>query len=176
MHHTAPPIVYWPAVLAAASAGLLLVVGATAVAFAAGRGVPTAEEVSLAAAGIPDHELQPPAAPVTELRLAAATDAPVPLPLPDVARRQPAASPLVARPDGAALPTLNQPPLMADGTTCQAAAAPRPPAPNPADRPSYGTRLAFVPVPAEAAREAAQTDKLVFLMHISGNFEDARFT
>jgi hypothetical protein len=60
-----------------------------------------------------------------------------------------------------------------------AATGPRPTARSArvlAERPTYGTRLAFVTLPAEAAREAAQADKLVFLMHISGNFEDARFT
>jgi hypothetical protein len=41
---------------------------------------------------------------------------------------------------------------------------------------SYGTAVDFVKTPREAARLADQQDKLVFLLHVSGNFEDAQFT
>jgi hypothetical protein len=40
----------------------------------------------------------------------------------------------------------------------------------------FGTRVQFVNNPAEAERRAAQAGKLLFLLHISGNFEDSRFT
>jgi hypothetical protein len=41
---------------------------------------------------------------------------------------------------------------------------------------TYGTSVQFVNNPAEAARQARRQDKLVFLLHVSGNFEDAKFT
>jgi hypothetical protein len=40
----------------------------------------------------------------------------------------------------------------------------------------HGTSLDFVCTPAEAAKQAAAQGKLVFLLHISGNFEDSGFT
>ena len=40
----------------------------------------------------------------------------------------------------------------------------------------YGTRVKFVNNPLTAARKAAQDEKLLFVLHISGNFEDAGFT
>jgi hypothetical protein len=65
--------------------------------------------------------------------------------------------------------------------------APRPPAANnedkpdpvcerPGDRETFGTAVVFVRNPAEAARRAGAEHKLTFLLHVSGNFEDNRFT
>jgi hypothetical protein len=44
------------------------------------------------------------------------------------------------------------------------------------DRETFGTTIGFVRNPAEAARIAAQEQKLTFLLHVSGSFEDAGFT
>jgi hypothetical protein len=41
---------------------------------------------------------------------------------------------------------------------------------------SHGTRLEFVATPSEAAKIAKKEQKLVFVLHVSGNFEDPRFT
>jgi hypothetical protein len=41
---------------------------------------------------------------------------------------------------------------------------------------SYGTTVEFVDSPAEAAKIAKKEGKLVFVLHVSGNFEDPRFT
>jgi hypothetical protein len=41
---------------------------------------------------------------------------------------------------------------------------------------SYGTAVEFLSRPAEAARQALREDKLLFVLHVSGNFEDAKFT
>jgi hypothetical protein len=41
---------------------------------------------------------------------------------------------------------------------------------------TYGTSVAFLATPAEAARQARREQKLLFVLHISGNFEDSRFT
>ncbi len=41
---------------------------------------------------------------------------------------------------------------------------------------NYGTRVDFVNTPSEAARQAKKEEKLVFVLHVSGHFEDPRFT
>jgi hypothetical protein len=41
---------------------------------------------------------------------------------------------------------------------------------------SYGTSVKFLANPADAARQAARDQKLQFVLHISGNFEDSKFT
>ena len=41
---------------------------------------------------------------------------------------------------------------------------------------TYGTQVSFLSNPADAARRAAKERKLLFVLHLSGNFEDARFT
>jgi hypothetical protein len=40
----------------------------------------------------------------------------------------------------------------------------------------YGTTVEFVDSPKEAAHLAKKDGKLVFVLHVSGNFEDPRFT
>lgn len=40
----------------------------------------------------------------------------------------------------------------------------------------HGTSVDFYGTPAEAAQEAALQEKLVFVLHVSGLFEDAAFT
>ncbi|HEY1339191.1 MAG TPA: hypothetical protein VGF59_16880 [Bryobacteraceae bacterium] len=41
---------------------------------------------------------------------------------------------------------------------------------------SHGTRVDFVDTPSQAAKIAKKEQKLVFVLHVSGNFEDPRFT
>ena len=40
----------------------------------------------------------------------------------------------------------------------------------------FGTTIDFVDTPKEAAALAKQQEKLVFVLHVSGHFEDPRFT
>jgi hypothetical protein len=40
----------------------------------------------------------------------------------------------------------------------------------------HGTTVEFLDTPSEAARKAQKEQKLVFVLHVSGNFEDPRFT
>lgn len=40
----------------------------------------------------------------------------------------------------------------------------------------HGTSVEFVASPKEAAQEAKKEGKLVFVLHVSGHFEDPRFT
>ena len=41
---------------------------------------------------------------------------------------------------------------------------------------THGTKVEFVDTPKEAAALAKKQEKLVFVLHVSGNFEDPRFT
>ena len=40
----------------------------------------------------------------------------------------------------------------------------------------HGTSVQFFDTPSEAAKQAKKEQKLVFVLHVSGNFEDPRFT
>lgn len=40
----------------------------------------------------------------------------------------------------------------------------------------FGTSVDFLDTPSEAATQAKKDGKLVFVLHVSGNFEDPRFT
>jgi len=40
----------------------------------------------------------------------------------------------------------------------------------------FGTTIEFLDSPKEAAKAAKKDEKLVMLLHVSGNFEDPRFT
>ena len=40
----------------------------------------------------------------------------------------------------------------------------------------YGTQITFAESPAEAARRALKEEKLVFVLHVSGNFETPEYT
>jgi hypothetical protein len=57
--------------------------------------------------------------------------------------------------------------------------APPVPAPKPKEDcgcGSYGTSVEFLSSPSEAARQAKKEQKLVFVLHVSGHFEDPKFT
>jgi hypothetical protein len=41
---------------------------------------------------------------------------------------------------------------------------------------SYGTKIEFVASPSDAAKLAKKENKLVFILHVSGHFEDPKFT
>ena len=62
----------------------------------------------------------------------------------------------------------------ADCPDCVEAKVPAPAA-RP-DREAFATTVAFVRNPQEAARVAKKEDKLTFLLHLSGNFEEPGFT
>ena len=40
----------------------------------------------------------------------------------------------------------------------------------------FGTTIHFVESPKDAAAQAKKDEKLVMILHVSGNFEDPRFT
>jgi hypothetical protein len=41
---------------------------------------------------------------------------------------------------------------------------------------AFGTAVEFYDSPTDAAKHAKKEQKLVFVLHVSGNFEDPRFT
>ena len=41
---------------------------------------------------------------------------------------------------------------------------------------NFGTSVAWAGTPSEAAEKATKEKKLVFILHVSGHFEDPRFT
>jgi hypothetical protein len=57
----------------------------------------------------------------------------------------------------------------------EAAPPPGPRAARPAGE-NYGTSVLFLSNPEEAARLAREENKLLFVLHVSGNFEDSCFT
>ena len=72
---------------------------------------------------------------------------------------------------GAALPALPDVPFCdKDGCKIERPAGARP------DRETFGTAVEFARNPLEAARAAGAERKLTFILHVSGNFEEARFT
>jgi hypothetical protein len=50
------------------------------------------------------------------------------------------------------------------------------PSPKEASCGNYGTAVEFVNTPSEAARQAKRDQKLVFVLHVSGLFEDPKLT
>jgi hypothetical protein len=56
------------------------------------------------------------------------------------------------------------------------AAAGKSPAKKEATCGDYGTSVKFDDTPADAAKQAKKDEKLVMVLHISGHFEDPRFT
>ena len=65
-----------------------------------------------------------------------------------------------------------------DPRSGQPAAPVAAPQPQPAEGTcgKFGTSVEFLGTPSEAARKAKQEQKLVFVLHVSGHFEDPQFT
>jgi hypothetical protein len=61
-------------------------------------------------------------------------------------------------------------------TLALAAALAAPAAAGDAASCGYGTAVEFVDTPREAAALARKQEKLVFVLHVSGHFEDPQFT
>jgi hypothetical protein len=154
-----PSIIHWPVVAAAGAAGLLFMAGLTVAAWR-GSHAGRARETATTPAAV------------------AAVQAPTPPPSeepPPADPQPPAASPAEEENE---LPPTTAGPSLAEVDSLQADPAPAtPPVPRcaPATE-THGTRVDFVALPAEASRLAVQEDKLLFVLHLSGNFEDPQFT
>ncbi len=158
------PLVNVPAVIAASAVGFTLIVSVLA--------------------WIVTHPVkasQPPEPATTPAALAVVpeerTETPAPTPVAPPAFAPAAVTPVshVNRQDV----VLNRIPLLEE------APPPLPPPPRkepaaeaaaPANGETYGTNVLFLNNPAAAAESARRDSKLLFVMHISGNFEDSCFT
>jgi hypothetical protein len=68
---------------------------------------------------------------------------------------------------------------LANGSDLQARSPRDLPIITPAEKPTcsaHGTTIDFVDTPSQAASLAKKAGKLVMVLHVSGNFEDPRFT
>lgn len=170
---------HWPAIAAAAVFSVVFISGLTLAALvikrpgaeprAQPRLAPVVELAELPA-------LEEPAAPQQEPVSTAEPVPPadVPVPLPERGRSAPGLDEILANVAGS-LPTQVPSPWP---TTVARDEPPAPAAPVAAPRPpvTCGTSVEFQASPAEAARRAQQEKKLLFLLHVSGDFEDPGFT
>jgi hypothetical protein len=67
------------------------------------------------------------------------------------------------------------------GNNPKSGKAPAPAATNPLDTAldesgCHGTAINFLDTPSDAAKKAKKDEKLVFILHVSGNFEDPKYT
>jgi hypothetical protein len=160
------PLIAWRPVAAAAVLCAILLGGLILVM----RGTPSASNpaapAEVALAVVPPGDTTPADIPAAPVKVEPAPPAPVaPPPAPPVDSPVPAsppdAVPAAAAPAPAADPVVQGP--------AEAAAA------CPVDR-RYGTRIDFEDSPAEAAEKALKDKKLLFVLHVAGNFEKDRFT
>ena len=62
------------------------------------------------------------------------------------------------------------------GSAAYGAAPPAKPQAAPSCSGDYGTNIEFDDTPQEAAKRALKEEKLVFVLHVSGHFEDPKLT
>lgn len=67
-------------------------------------------------------------------------------------------------------------PLLLAGSIAAAQETRKGPSCGDCGKETYGTSIQWVGSPSEASKKAKADEKLVFLLHVSGNFEDPRFT
>lgn len=188
-------LVYWPAVAAAALLSLFVLTGLLAwlaahpgsrssappaLAFravetkpaslreAVRAPLPREEPAALTTPAAPSAPENP--APATEVKEPALVDTPAPPPLaPEPPAQQEAKADETPE---VPVPPEPQEPILTPAKQLLAAQAPAPVCA--AER--YGTRVDFLNNPQVAARQARTQAKLIFLLHVSGNFEDNCFT
>ena len=66
--------------------------------------------------------------------------------------------------------------LKGDGPKAGRPASIKPPENTEATCGNHGTSVDFVSTPSEAAQQAKKEQKLVFVLHVSGHFEDPKLT
>ena len=164
-------LIYWPAVGLAASAGVTLI---SAVLICVVRLPARASQPQPIALAAPTVEAPNPSVPADQTALVdQAPPSPqrfdrgiIPLPAPEpvapVVRKDDAdhfdAPPLASPPQLDSPPA--DPPQQPAAATCQ----------------TFGTSVAFAVSPAAATKQAVKDGKLLFLLHVSGDFEDDAFT
>lgn len=173
---TGPGLIYWPAVFVAGGMALAMLTGL--VVWLGLRG-----DESPAAQVIPEQESpQLPAQKPAPVALKDEPTSPAPVQQPTVHPRSHRSSSVhrsLARPrpapaKGPELPVPEPsppvPPAAPPAAPAPVAVAPRPVGEN------YGTSVLFLSNPTEAGRVARSEDKLLFVLHVSGNFEESCFT
>jgi outer membrane biosynthesis protein TonB len=163
-------LIYWPAVAVAGVVSLLLLLGL----FLWVAAHPA--EAQTADAPAPPREAQPAPPPPTPVAETPATE-------PASPERHSHKHTSVRDATGGRRPTTERPPEESKKTPPQAP-PPEPkketPPPGPRSaRPAgekYGTSVLFLSNPDEAARLARAENKLLFVLHVSGNLEDSCFT
>jgi hypothetical protein len=160
------PRVYWPVIGAVAGLCVVLIVGLV---------VALREIRSPASAATPVAAVPAPAElPRPDVRMVA----PEPLP-PDDPPPQPAPKPAPATPAPQPAPPADDPVAALTRPPDTGAICPAQPAADGATCPAggrYGTAVDFVDDPTKAGEQALKDGKLLFVIHIAGNFEDSKFT
>jgi hypothetical protein len=168
--------VHWPAVAAAGLACTLVIVSLIACLPARAERTPAEDLAELPTASLPGIPLP-------------STPDPVPEPIvvslvPESPPPPPAFAPAEAKPFRVAAASESAPPeqtaqpeeVVAAPPALEPAANPVPPPAPPPDDWRLGTAVTFVSNPEVAAEQAKKDKKLLFLLHVSGNFEASCFT
>ncbi len=150
--------VRWPLVLAAAALGGLLLTLVTLTAWvSAGSPAANPEPPTIVQAATPEAVPEEPPPPGDAAKILVAQEPP---PVAPPGPADPAPEAIAASSPG---PRIEPPPAIAGdpvAPSCQ----------------RFGTAVDFLSDPTEAARQAGKTKKLLFVLHVSGNFENDRFT
>jgi cell division septation protein DedD len=144
-----PSLIHWPIVAAASAGAVVFLAGTLAAAWFVSRTAGPPKERPVPLAEVP-HQAETPSGPATVDEPAAA------LPAPETVAKETAALATPVEPK----PSESEPLSPTAPPACE----------------TFGTRLQFVSNPTDAARLARQDNKLLFILHISGNFEDDKFT
>ncbi len=180
------PVIYWRAVVGAGGVAWLLIAGLIggAYVFSLGNAPHNALKVRLAALKA-FFETARSAQPMV-VTTVAETGVPVEKPIMPATQVQPTTqlSVKAQEPTRPAVPMQKAPasppePSVLDDPVAQAPRLPvteQAPTEGMAACETYGTQVSFVDGPADAAQQALKERKLLFMLHLSGNFEDSKFT
>ncbi len=176
-----PAGVSWQMIATGAGLCLLLIVALSLAALALRPRNPVVTVVSSCLASSETETVTVAAPPVVDLEIVRGSAKPAPPLSADAGDANAPAVKLAEENDDFIFAALKAPPQEAKPVPVVAAAEPAPAA-LPAvlaaqpEAGTCGTSVAFVPSPKLAAQRAAEEDKLVFILHVSGNFEDPGFT
>jgi hypothetical protein len=173
------PRVYWPIILASFGIGVLFVGGVIAVLRLSPQPTAAPAALPIALASVDEEPERAPASSPQNKSVPANSEASPRLPAPDREKTKvpepPPGTPHQVQPPSDKQPEPAQQPLddpFADPTgappthTKQVATACS----------NYGTSVNFVDDPQKAAEQAIKENKLLFVLHVAGNFEDSKFT
>jgi hypothetical protein len=170
-------IVCWPVVVATAVGSLVLVAAVFALIPHRHRAAPAAAPIEMEATRFAVASAPAEAPPVPEREVAAdsvrveAPPAPVQQATVSPATQREATAPPATEERASAPPS--GPPQIADSSVLKLAAAAQA---EGAACPQYGTAVNFYDSPEEARKKAQEEGKLVFVLHVAGNFEEPGFT